>query len=193
MLEVVECEDDWGPGTKLLGCLDRLTEPSCLVIADDDMCYRPFFLDGLWSSQIEDLGSSFSYWTFSCGPFAVGQGADGFSFYSPNLEGIQPFARKVLQSSHLRVEDDLWISAFLKRRGVDVKSIRHLLPDNGNVHEVAHSINQLRDLDGDLGRDAVLIGGTRYLLESGLLGRRAQAIALLKMGLRNARVALVGR
>jgi hypothetical protein len=122
MLEVVECEEDWGPGTKLLGCLDHLTPPTCLVIADDDMRYRPFFLEGLYSSQVEDKGSSFSYWTFPCGPFDVGQGADGLSFYSPNLEGMRSFANKAIQSPQLRVVDDLWISAFLKRRGVGAKT-----------------------------------------------------------------------
>ena len=192
MLEVVDCAHDWGPGTKLLGCLDHLVQPSCLIVADDDMRYRPAFLEGLYGSQIEDTGSSFSYWTFPCGPFAVGQGADGFSFYSPNLQGIRSFADKVLRSPQLRVVDDLWISAFLKHRGVAVKSIRHLLGE-GTVYEAAHSVNQLRNLGGDLEREAAMTAGVRHLLESGLLGQRAQAIALLKRMLRGVRDSMHGR
>lgn len=187
MLEVVECEEDWGPGTKLLGCLDHFTHPTCLVIVDDDMRYRPFFLEGLYSRQVEDTDSSFSYYTFPCGPFDVGQGADGFSFYSPNLKEIWSFANQVLQRPQLRVVDDLWISAFLKSRGIGVKSTQHLIPDSGTVYEVAHSVNQLRNLEGDLGREAAMTGGAQYILENGLLGRRAQATALLKKALRSAR------
>jgi hypothetical protein len=191
ILEVVECKEDWGPGTKLLGCLDHITQPTCLVIADDDMRYRPFFLEGLYRSQVADTASSFSYWAYPCGPFMVGQGADGFSFFSPNLAGMWPFANKALQSPQLRVVDDLWISAFLKHRGVAVKSIKHLIPDQGLAYEVAHSVNQLQDMGGDLGRETAMIAGTRYLLESGLLGRQQQGSAILKKVARRAREALM--
>ena len=193
MHEVVECEEDWGPGTKLLGCLDRLTRPTCLVLVDDDMSYKPFFLENLWKSQIEDRRSSFSYWTYPAGPFVVGQGADGFSFFSPNLDGLQAFARKALQCSHLRLVDDLWISVFLKTRGVAVRSIRHLIPGNGTAYERTHSLNQLADLKGNLEREAVMTAGIRYLLEAGLLGRREQAIALLKRRLRKVRDSIFGQ
>lgn len=193
MLEVIECKEDWGPGTKLLGCLDRLTRPTCLVIADDDMRYRPFFMEGLYSNQLQDTRSSFSYWTFRYGPIVIGQGADGFSFYSPNLDGIRRFADKALRSPELRLVDDLWISAFLMRRGLKVRSLRHLIPDSGTVYEPVHALNQLSDIDGEFGRGAVTAAGTRYLLETGLVGRRAQAKALLKRALRSARRAMPGR
>jgi hypothetical protein len=187
MLEVLDCEDDYGPGTKLLGCLDRLPKPTCLVLADDDMQYRPFFLDGLYRAQIEDPGSSFSYWTFRCGPFVVGQGADGFSFYSPNLDTILSFARQALKNPQLRVVDDLWISAYLKSRGVAIRSIQHLIPDKRTVYDAAHSVNQLRRLPGDLGRKTAMTVGARYLLEQGMLGRRLQASAMLFKLARNTR------
>jgi hypothetical protein len=180
VLEVVECEEDWGPGTKLLGCLGHLSRPTCLVIVDDDMRYRPFFLETLWASQTEDTRSSFSFWTYPAGPFVVGQGADGFSFFSPNLEGLSDFARKALRSSHLRLVDDLWISAFLRTRGISVRSVQHLILGKGTAYEAAHSVNQLADLEGELEREAVMTAGTRYLLETGMMGRRAQAVALSK-------------
>ena len=42
-VEVVHCGQDWGPGTKLLGSLDALPEKSYLVLADDDVIYKPSF------------------------------------------------------------------------------------------------------------------------------------------------------
>lgn len=183
-LEVVDCADDYGPGTKLLGSFSRLTEPTCLVLADDDMRYRPFFLDTIYRYQAADRQSSFSFWTYPCGPVQVGQGADGFSFYSPNLGRVEAFAARALQNPSLRLVDDLWISAYLARYGVAVKSLQTELPDGTTIYESSHDLNQLRNLQGSDARDASMHSGMNYLLESGLMGRRAQVRALTKKALR---------
>lgn len=185
-LQVVPCAQDWGPGTKLLACLDHLPEPCMLVIADDDMRYRPFFLEQLYRYQDYDRHSSFSYCTYRYGPIEVAQGADGFSFYSPNLSGLADFAEQALRSPQVRQVDDLWISAFLQHRRVRVQSLSHLVPEQGNVYESSHLINQLHQVSGDLGRGQAMREGTRFLLEQGLLGRRAQAEALLRKTARRA-------
>ena len=186
MLHVVPCAQDWGPGTKLLACLEHLPEPCVLVIADDDMYYRPFFLAQLYRYQSYDRHSSFSYCTYRYGPIDVAQGADGFSFYSPNLAGVADFAQAALRSPQVRQVDDLWISAFLQSRGIEVQSLRHLVPDQGNVYATSHLLNQLHQVSGDLGRGQAMREGTRFLLEQGLLGRRAQAEALLRKAARRA-------
>lgn len=170
LVQVIDCADDHGPAAKLLGCLDWLPEePSCLVIVDDDMVYRPFLLECLYRRQVADPRSSFSFWTYPYMGIEVGQGADGFSFYSPNLRGIREFATKALASAALRLQDDLWVSAFLYGRGVRVRSIRHELPDAGAVYDCVHRVNQLRDLAGAQARSEVLAEGARHLLELGLI------------------------
>lgn len=184
-LEVVDTADDYGPGTKLLGSLDRLKRPSCLVVADDDMRYRPFFLDTIYRHQVGDRQSSFSFWTYPCGPLQVGQGADGFSFYSPNLERINAFAARAMQNSSLRLVDDLWISAYLAKQGVAVKSLQHHIPDQGTVYETSHDLNQLRNLQGLEAREESMRMGMNYILESGLMGRRLQLLALMKKSVRS--------
>lgn len=191
-VEVVECTDH-GPGTKLLGCLDHLPADACLVVVDDDMRYRPYMLEMLYEAQTADPASSFSFWTFPCGPFIVGQGADGFSFHASNLTGIRQFAERALQHPRLRLVDDLWISAYLHRQGVAVRSLKHLIPGGGTVYEAAHDVNQLRNLQDDTAREAVMIEGTRYLLESGMMGPAARAQALAKRALRAARDTLLAR
>ena len=190
VLEVVTCDEDLGPGTKLLGCLHRVAQPACLVLVDDDLHYHPYFLETLYSHQIEDTRSSFSFWTYSNPPFTVGQGADGFSFYSPNLDGVRAFAERALQSPALRLVDDLWISAYLARRGVAVKSLKTLIPDGKTIYMKIHAVNQLRDLRGASSRRESMLAGTRFLLESGLMGRRAQARALVNKTMRSIRSAL---
>ncbi len=169
LLRIVDCEEDHGPGTKLLGCLDHLPEQGCLVLVDDDLVYRPFLLDCLYRRQVADPRSSFSFWTYSFEGIDVGQGADGFSFHVPNLAGIREFAERAVRHPQLRFADDLWISAFLKRAGISVRSLRHELPDDEDVYETVHRVNQLRDMEGVHARQAVLVEGARYLFESGMM------------------------
>ena len=193
MVQIVECQDDFGPGTKLLGCLDYLPANACLVLADDDMRYKSFFLETLYEAQSADRSASFSFWTFPCGPFIVGQGADGFSFFAANLLGIRSFANRVMQHSKLRLVDDLWISAYLWRQRIAVKSLQGMIQGGGTVYEAAHDVNQLRHMQGDMGREAIMVEGTRYLLESGMMGSTARVQALAKRALRAARDALRAR
>jgi hypothetical protein len=47
-------------------------------------------------------------------------------------------------------------------------------------------LNQLHHVAGELGRGQAMREGTRFLLEQGLLGRRAQAEALLRKAARRA-------
>src|SRR5471030_1121332 len=88
IVEVVEVEQDWGPGTKVLGALNRILDRCYFIAADDDVSYKPRFLAGLLDAQREDHESSFSYHTYRASGLTIGQGCDGFSFYSPNLRGI---------------------------------------------------------------------------------------------------------
>jgi hypothetical protein len=192
LLEVVESDDD-GPGTKLLGALDHIVTPTCLIVADDDMRYKPSFLEHLYRHQVNEPAASFSYYTYPKGPVTVGQGADGLSFYSPNLSGIHAYAKKAIKFPALWVMDDVWICAFLWRRGVPVKNLGHLVPAGGFIYEATHSVNQLRDMSGDLRREAVTTDGLNYLFEHGLLGRPLQLVALAKKILRTHRSRLFRR
>jgi hypothetical protein len=180
LVQVLACSQDDGPGTKLLGCLPHLPGPSCLVIVDDDHRYKPWVLDELYEAQTRNPQSSFSFWTYRCGPFVVGQAADGFSFFTPNLAGIEEFAAAVVGHPSLRLVDDLWISAFLHKTNVPVQSLRHRITGGGNCYEPSHALGQLHQLTGHESRDVVMSSGSRYLQESGLVGRRLQAEALLR-------------
>lgn len=185
-LSVVDCELDEGPGTKLLGCLPQLQEqpPLCLVIVDDDMVYRTFFLETIYRAQCQDPGSSFSFYTYPSGPFIVGQGADGLSFNSTNLAGLRRFADAVLNHPQLRLVDDLWISAFLHSQGIRVRSLAEGLPSGSTIYELSHEVNQLRNLAGDNSRESAMASGVQWLLESGLLGRRASVVARIRRHIR---------
>jgi hypothetical protein len=164
-VEVVEAEQDWGPGTKVLGALSRLPDPCYLVAADDDVRYRPDFLSGLLTAQRADHAASFSHHTYRTGGLTIGQGCDGFSFFSPNLRGLDAFYREHVRGTDLFYHDDLWVSFFLFTRGIAIK--RPAPGKNaGPMYDVVHHTNPLHALTGDLARKQLNRRGLRRLLQA---------------------------
>lgn len=168
-LKVVRSPRDFGPGTKLLGCLSEITCPACLIVVDDDNCYKPFVVERLYRAQRERKDASFSFYVYDCGPFRIGQGADGFSFYTPNLDGIELFARRALRNRFAFVSDDVWISLYLRNKGIRIESLAHTLRPGEMAYEPVHSVNQVRHLDGELGRSKATGRTARALVNSGCL------------------------
>ena len=164
IVEVVSTDRDWGPGTKLLGVLDVIPQPCYLVLADDDVRYKPDFLRGLVDAQACDRSSSFSYFTQRVPGLSYGQGVDGFGIWSPNISGIRSFAETHVDGTNLFFHDDLWISFFLTaKKGVPIKSLAHLT-DGGTIYESLHHINALHLLEGSLSRGRLDRDGVKRLL-----------------------------
>lgn len=160
---VTRPETDAGPGTKLLGTLPAVAIDSILILADDDVRYRHDFVDKLAQAQAGDHRASFSFYTYSLHGLPVGQGCDGFSFWTPNLAGIREFAEKHVLGTPLRLHDDLWISYFLASKGIAVRSLEHLLGDS-LIYEQVHDLAALRYLEGDASRENLNERGLRSLL-----------------------------
>ena len=173
-VELVRCATDYGPGTKLLGCLPRIVADACLILVDDDMVYRPFLVERLAHAQLARKDAAFSFHVFRVGRFDCGQAADGFSVWTPALRGIDAFAARVLESRHLFIEDDYWRSVFLQSRGVPVLSLAPTLPPGALVWARTHADGQLSDLTGDLRRSKRLREGTRFLALRGSLPARSR-------------------
>ena len=163
LVEVVRIERDFGPGSKLLGTIGAVSEPTCLILADDDVRYRRDFVSGLVDAQLADPESSFSYFTYSAGGIRVGQGCDGFSFWTPNVAGIRAFFDDYIDGTDLIFHDDLWISFYLATRGIKVRSLHDRL-DGSLIYEQVHEINALRNLDGVLEREEMNVRGYRELI-----------------------------
>jgi hypothetical protein len=171
VVEVVRSDVDFGPATRLLGCLHLIADPAVLILVDDDLAYRPYVLDSLYRAQSNDRSASFSYCVYKIGRFSIAQGADGFSFFTPNLVGIETFASVALRSPALFVLDDHWVSCFLLNKRIAIKALK---PPAGEtrVYEETHAVRQLRHLDGELERWTAIRSGGRHLVRCGVLGPR---------------------
>ena len=112
-VEVVRCED-CGPGTKLLGSLNKFKKNSLVILADDDHTYENYMVEKFFYFYSKAPNNAYSFYVHPLGNFGIGQGADGFAINTNHLHGVKNFYDKVVRNyKELFLYDDLWISYFL--------------------------------------------------------------------------------
>ena len=112
-VEITRCVD-CGPGTKLLGSLNKLKKNSTIILADDDQIYEDYMIEKLFYFCSLYPNNAYSFYVHPILDIGVGQGADGFAINTNSLEGIEIFYDKVVKDyKELFLYDDLWISFFL--------------------------------------------------------------------------------
>ena len=113
VVEVTRCED-CGPGTKLLGSLNKLEKNSLVILVDDDHFYEDYMIEKLFYFYSKAPNNAYSFFVYPLENFPVAQGADGFAINTNHLIGIKNFYDKVVKDyKELFLNDDLWISYFL--------------------------------------------------------------------------------
>jgi len=113
IVEVTRCED-CGPGTKLLGSLNKFEKNSLVILADDDHFYEDYMIEKLFYFYSKAPNNAYSFFVYPLENFPVAQGADGFAINTNHLIGIKNFYDKVVKDyKELFLNDDLWISYFL--------------------------------------------------------------------------------
>ena len=113
IVEITRC-DDFGPGTKLLGSLNKLRKNSLIILADDDNIYENYMIEKFNYYYSIAPQNSYSFYVHPLGNFGIGQGADGFAINTNHLDGINFFYETVVKDyKELFLYDDLWISYFL--------------------------------------------------------------------------------
>ena len=113
LVEVTRSED-CGPGTKLLGSLNKFEKNSLVILADDDHVYEDYMVEKFFYFYSKAPNNAYSFYVHPLGNFGIGQGADGFAINTNHLTGIKIFYDKVVRDyKELFLYDDLWISYFL--------------------------------------------------------------------------------
>lgn len=166
-VEIVHTEHDFGPGTKVLGCLPAIDEPSILVLTDDDVCYAPSFLEDLVNCQGAAPDVACSYFTYRARGLTIGQGCDGFAMWSPAVSDLREWVEPQLEDPAIFHHDDVWISFFLARHGVRIRRVE--LPDatDGLIYEQVHEINSLQHMTGELERNKLTVTAVDHLMRHG--------------------------
>ena len=113
LVEVTRSED-CGPGTKLLGSLNKFEKNSLVILADDDHVYEDYMIEKFFYFYCKAPNNAYSFYVHPLEHFGIGQGADGFAINTNHLTGIKIFYDKVVRDyKELFLYDDLWISYFL--------------------------------------------------------------------------------
>ena len=113
VVEITRCED-YGPGTKLLGSLNKLEKNSLIILVDDDHVYEDYMIEKFFYFYSRAPNNAYSFYVHPLGNFGVGQGADGFAINSNFLDEVKKFYDEVVKTNKdLFIHDDLWISFFL--------------------------------------------------------------------------------
>ena len=112
-VEITRCED-CGPGTKLLGSLNKFEKNSLVILADDDHTYEDYMIEKFFYFYSKAPNNAYSFYVHPLGNFGIGQGADGFAINTSHLKGVKNFYDKIVKNhKELFLYDDLWISYFL--------------------------------------------------------------------------------
>jgi hypothetical protein len=134
-------ETDYGPITKLLGCLDKETDPDTLIVTvDDDKTYKPHFLAKLVTHATIDPAAAWSLCGWGFMPFFAPQNI--IPAYVPYFargshgRGVQvlqgvcgaAYRRRFFDAAGIAqlqqpapecfTADDMWISGYLNARGI---------------------------------------------------------------------------
>ena len=148
-VEITRCED-CGPGTKLLGSLNKFKKNSLVILVDDDHTYEDYMIEKFFYFYSKAPNNAYSFYVHPLWNFGIGQGADGFAINTNHLKGIEKFYDEIIKDyKELFLYDDLWISYFLyffKKN--KILSLQNYLKKNSDgqpsliykKHIVAHGI-----------------------------------------------------
>ena len=140
IVEITRCED-CGPGTKLLGSLNKFEKNSLVILADDDHIYEDYMIEKFFYFYSKAPDNAYSFYVHPLGNFGIGQGADGFAINTNHLEGIKNFYDKIIKDyKELFLYDDLWISYFLYyfKRNKILSLQEHLKKGNDGKHTLIY-------------------------------------------------------
>lgn len=132
---VVSCHNDWGSGSKLLCCLNHLQHYNLnrtfITLVDDDVAYRPYLLKEVQKSV--SVNSAISYYGYHVGKLLVLQGVDALTTLATHWNGIHVWVDDLMRNfPWLRYHDDLWLSLWLKMKGVTSRVVHR--PHGRLVH-----------------------------------------------------------
>lgn len=112
-IEITRCYD-YGPGTKIMGSINKVREYDCVILLDDDHIYDKniceIFIDAFRKEQL-----NYSFYLNKIFNIKMGQCADGFLINTLLLDKIEIFYQKYVKyNKSMFLDDDLWLAIYLQ-------------------------------------------------------------------------------
>ncbi len=175
-LEITRCED-YGPGTKIMGSIEKVRKYDCVIIIDDDHIYDlnmcEFFLEAFKKEQI-----NYSFYLNKIFRIKMGQCSDGFLINTKLLDKIEKFYEIFVKNNrNMFLDDDLWLAIYLQKE--KKSSIKNLMNEfkkkfNKNLIYEQNSNSKKDSLHLTVHKDGLILNRRkihkieylRYLLKS---------------------------
>ena len=158
-LEIIRCED-YGPGTKIMGALNKVRNFDCVILLDDDHIYHKnmceFFLQAFKKEQI-----NYSFYLNKIFKIKMGQCSDGFLMNTKLLDKIEDFYEIFVKNNqNMFLDDDLWLAIYLQKE--KKSSIQNLMDDfkkkfNENLIYVQNSNSNKDSLHLTVHKDGIIL------------------------------------
>jgi hypothetical protein len=146
-LEVIRCKD-FGPGTKIMGSINKVRDYDCVIILDDDHIYDKnvceIFLKAFKYEKI-----NYSFYLNKIFNIKMGQCADGFLMNTKLLDNIENFYKKYVENSkNMFLDDDLWLAIYLqKEKKSKIKNLITFFNEKTNK-KIVYRQNENSNIDG---------------------------------------------
>lgn len=165
-VEILRCARDDGPGTKILGSLDRIPrgQDVLLVLVDDDAEYHAHMLATFAAAFRQRPNAANSFYTFRYRGLTVGQGVDGFAIPANRLGGLRDFHASIRENASIFYVDDLWISYYLWMQSVPILSLRDKSGPTGLIRRIYNDVDALERQTGWFKRRRTMLRSRYFLL-----------------------------
>ena len=146
-VEIIRC-NDYGPGTKIMGSIDKVRNYDCVILLDDDHIYDKnickIFLEAFRKEPV-----NYSFYLNKIFNIKMGQCADGFLMNSKLLNNIEFFYEKYVKNNrNMFLDDDLWLAIYLqKEKKSSIKNLINIFRGQVNK-DIVYEQNINSKIDG---------------------------------------------
>jgi len=169
-VRVNRVDEDYGPGTKLLGVLDcaEISDDSYIVLVDDDMIYEDFLKEYIRYTKKHEV---FSSCILHHEGLMIGQGLNAFVIRKNLLKQFKQYYNCIKGNVFLKHHDDLYISYYFKLLNIDI--VRAPVETYSSAHNSADALIALR---GELNRTNLTAKGYDILKKTDFSRMRTENV-----------------
>jgi hypothetical protein len=146
--------EDYGPGTKLLGLMNMInsfSENSYIILLDDDLIYNSVIIEGFYNCIVNKEINVGSYWCYNLENIKIGQGSDCYLIKTNLLNNFMEYYNIIKNEDYVNYHDDVYISYFFYIKKI---KINHIKIENESIYNYQdnHNIDALHNITGKYSR-----------------------------------------
>ena len=133
-------DEDYGPGTKLVGLIKNnvinyKSDSVYIVLVDDDHTYKPYMLeyfDNYNKNNYNNKLKCSSFYCYNNNGITMGQGSDGFFIRLELLNQFEHYYNIIKNYDYINYHDDYYISYYFHLKQIPIEYIKP--PDNTLIY-----------------------------------------------------------